>query len=123
MSSIQQVTNAGAKLLIWEFGDDADISEGAKMLNAFGFGAADVVDEYADLLYTQLYYHDLSIGKRSRRRAQRVVKPLRSYAASMRNVHRYSMQNVLTYRKEYSEDIARNSARNKQTFRPGSRAA
>jgi hypothetical protein len=123
MSSIQQVTNAGAKLLIWEFGDDADISEGAKMLNAFGFGAADVVDEYADLLFTALYYHDMSIGKKSRRRPERVVKPLRSYAATLRNVHRYSLRNVQQYRKEYSEDIARNSSHGKRTFRPGERAA
>jgi hypothetical protein len=108
-----------------EIEDDADLARKMVKNRDFCMSAAAVVDAVADDVFDALYDYDK--GRKTRygtMRAKAVVRPLRLFAASMRQGHRVSMAVVRLYQKKYAEDIAANRAtKRKSTFNPGGQKA
>jgi len=109
-----------------EINDDADLARKMVTCRDFSMSAAAVVDSVADDVFDALYDYDR--GQRGSLfrtvRAKAVVRPLRLFAASMRQGHRVCMAVVRVYQKKYAEDIAANrSAKRKTKFNPGGKTA
>ena len=108
-----------------EIDDDADLARKMVKNRDFCMSAAAVVDSVADDVFDALYDYDK--GRKTKfgtTRAKAVVRPLRLFAASMRQGHRVSMAVVRLYQKKYAEDIAANRATKRKTkFNPGGQKA
>jgi hypothetical protein len=108
-----------------EINDDSDLARKMVKHRDFTMSAAAVIDAVADDIYDALYDYDK--GRKATFgtvRAKAVVRPLRLFAASMRQGHRVSMAVVRLYQKKYAEDIAANRAsKRKSKFNPGGKAA
>lgn len=108
-----------------EVNDDADLARKMVKNRDFCMSAAAVVDAVADDVFDALYDYDK--GRKNKfgaMRAKTVVRPLRLFAASMRQGHRVSMAVVRLYQKKYAEDIAANRAsKRKSKFNPGGQKA
>jgi hypothetical protein len=108
-----------------EVNNDADLAQKMVRTRDFTMSAAAVVDSVADDVFDALYDYDGSRKAPFRTvRAKAVVRPLRVFAASMRQGHRVCMAVVRIYQKKYAEDIAANrAAKRKSTFNPGGQKA
>lgn len=108
-----------------EVNDSADISRKMDKHTDFTFSAASVIDSLADDIYDALYDYDMGRKAPFRTvRAKAVIRPLRLFAASMRQGHRVSMAVVRLYNKKYAEDIAAaRAAKRKTKFNPGGNKA
>jgi hypothetical protein len=108
-----------------EVNDDADLARKMVKGRDFAMSAAAVVDALADDVFDALYDYDK--GRKTKfgtMRAKAVVRPLRLFAASIRQGHRVSMAVVRLYNKKYAEDIAANRASKRRTkFNPGGKQA
>ena len=112
-----------SKIADFEIRTDADIAQLCMLMRDFAQQCGAVIDMGADNIYTALYLYDRQKKRFGKSRAERVVRPIRHFAAGMRFAHRFMMRAVLTYRKEYAEDInAANSNSKKPAFQPGKAA-
>jgi hypothetical protein len=118
------VGSMAAKIMDYEIRDDADLAQLAMLMRDFAQACGNVIDAGGDNIYTALFMYDRQRKRFGKSRAERVVRPIRHFAAGMRFAHRFMMRAVLTYRKEYAEDInAATAAKTKPAFQPGKAAA
>ena len=123
-ASAQSVGAMAGKIMDFEVKDDADIAALCMLMRDFAQACGNVIDMGGDQIYTSLFMYDRRHKRFGKTRAMRVVQPIRHFAAGMRFAHRFMMRAVLTYRKQYAEDINQaQAAKQKQAFKPGGQAA
>jgi hypothetical protein len=122
-TSSAAVGTMAAKIMDYEVKDDADIAQLAMLMRDFAQACGAVIDVGGDNIYTALFMYDRQKKRIGKTRAEKVVRPIRHFAAGMRFSHRFMMRAVLTYRKEYAEDInAAHATKHKPAFKPGKAA-
>jgi hypothetical protein len=123
-ASAQSVGTMASKIMDYEIKSDADIAQLAMLMRDFAQACGAVIDTGGDQIYTALFMYDRQRKRFGKTRAERVVRPIRHFASGMRFAHRFMMRAVLTYRKEYAEDINEaNASKKKAAFQPGGQAA
>jgi len=117
------VGTMASKIADYEINSDADIAQLAMLMRDFAQGCGAIIDMGGDNIYTALFLYDRQKKRFGKTRAERVVRPIRHFAATMRFSHRFMMRTVLNYRKEYAEDInAATASKRKSNFEPGKAA-
>lgn len=117
------IGTTASKIADYEIKSDADIAQLCMLMRDFAQQCGAVIDMGADNIYTALFMYDRRKKRFGKSRAERVVRPIRHFASGMRFAHRFMMRAVLTYRKEYAEDInAANANTRKSSFQPGKAA-